>query len=199
MGTPPRLRRQGTGDGERMEATPQEKTWVVAEFPDGESLTRAASGMRGKGYEDIDIHSPYPIHGAAEALGLRRPFIPIVALGGATLGFCTGYGLQLFSNAIDFAINVGGRSPHSVPTYIPIAFESTVLGCALSIFFGLLAMFKLPQPYHPVFESEDFRSATTHGFWLSVAAAPILAADELVKSLQALGAKQVQVVTEDQR
>jgi hypothetical protein len=182
-----------------MEATLQEKTWVIAEFPDGESLVRAAGGMRGKGYADLDIHSPYPLHGAAEALGLRRPFIPIVALGGATLGFLMAYGLQLFSNAIDFAINVGGRPPHSVPTYIPITFEGTVLGCALSIFFGLLAMFKLPQPYHAVFESEEFRSATTHGFWMSIPAMPVRPADELVKNLKDLGAGLVQVLTEDQR
>ena len=25
-----------------------------------------------------------------------------------------------------------------------------------------------PSPHHPVFEREAFRSATTHGFWLSV-------------------------------
>jgi hypothetical protein len=60
-------------------------------------------------------------------------------------------------------------------------------------------MFKLPQPYHPVFESEEFRSATTHGFWLSVPALPVRPADELVKSLKDMGAAQVQVLTEDQR
>ncbi len=182
-----------------MDAKLQDKTWVLAEFSSGEKLCEAATAMRGKGYDDLDIHSPYPLHGGDEALGLKRPFISKIALGGALAGFASGYGLQLFSNAIDFAINVGGRPAHSWPTYIPIAFEGTVLGCALSIFFGLLAMFKLPQPYHPVFESEEFRSATTHGFWLSLPAAPARRSEELVTHLNGLGAKLVQVVTEDQR
>jgi hypothetical protein len=182
-----------------MEATPIEKTWVLADFPTGEALVAAARALREKGFADLDIHSPYPLHGSDEALGLKRPFIAKVAFGGALLGFCVGYGLQLFSNAIDFAINVGGRPFHSVPTYIPIAFESTVLGCALSIFFGLLAMFKLPQPYHPVFESEDFRSASTHGFWLSLPAAPVRPAEKAVEAVRALSPTRVQVVQEDQR
>jgi hypothetical protein len=154
-----------------MEAMPsKERTWVVAEFGDGPALLQAALAMRERGYADVDTHSPYPLHGGEAALGLRRSRVPLIAGAGALAGLLTGYGLQVFSNAIDWAINVGGRPPHSPPTNVPITFELTVLACAFSIFFGLLLLMRLPQPYHPVFESESFRSATTHGFWISVPA-----------------------------
>ena len=185
--------------GKPMEATLTDKTWVLAEFETGEALTAACRDMRKQGFLDLDIHSPYPLLDGDEALGLGRAFIPKIAFMGAVSGMVSGFGLQLFSNFIDFPINVAGRPSFNIPTYVPITFEATVLGCALSIFFGLLAMFKLPQPYHPAFELEDFRSATTHGFWLTLPGAPIRPADTAVDALKALHAKQVQVVVEDQR
>jgi hypothetical protein len=73
-------------------------------------------------------------------------------------------------------------------------FELTVLIAAFSIFFGLLALSRLPQPYHPVFESEAFRSASTHGYWLSVEMREGQAEDGVLTALSELGATHTTVV-----
>ncbi|MFY0528827.1 quinol:electron acceptor oxidoreductase subunit ActD [Archangium gephyra] len=71
-----------------------------------------------------------------------------------------------------------------------------VLLTAFGIFFGLLGLSRLPQPYHPVFESEEFRSASTHGYWLSVPTAmTTVKADDIKSQLTTLGATHVTVVT----
>ena len=52
---------------------------------------------------------------------------------------------------------------------MPVTFELGVLLAGVSIFFGLMALFRFPRPYDPLFEVEAFRSATIDALWLSVA------------------------------
>jgi hypothetical protein len=78
--------------------------------------------------------------------------------------------------------------------FVPITFETGVLIAAFSIFFGLWALLRLPQPYHPVFEVEGFRSASTSGLWLSVETPGSSETEQLAERLRALGARQVAVV-----
>ena len=52
------------------------KTFVLGRFPTGEALVDACYKVREKGLESIDTHSPYPLHGGDEALGLGRSRVP---------------------------------------------------------------------------------------------------------------------------
>ena len=175
---------------------PQGRTYVLGLFPTGTALVKACQQVRAKGFLDVDTHSPYPLPGGDEALGLKRSVVPKVALAGALTGMFGGMGMMVWMNGLNWPINVGGRPPVSPLAYIPITFETTVLLAALSIFFGLLIMMRLPQPYHAVFELEAFRSAVTDGFWLSVAQVPGSDGQEAARQLQSVGATQVSVVKE---
>ncbi len=179
-----------------METAPQGRTYVLGLFPTGEALVKACHQVREKGFSDVDTHSPYPLHGGDEALGLKRSRVPRVALAGAVTGMVGGMGMMVWMNGMNWPLNVGGRPPVSPLAYIPITFEITVLLTSLSIFFGLLVLMRLPQPYHAVFELEAFRSAATDGFWLSVAQAPGSNGQEASRALQSVGASQVTVVKE---
>jgi hypothetical protein len=178
------------------EAAPVGRTYVLAQFSTGEALVEACYKVREKGFQSIDTHSPYPLHGGDEALGLGRSRIPRVALAGGLTGMFGGYLMMVYMNAVNWPLNVGGRPPHSPPSFIPITFETTVLLASLSIFFGLLAMMRLPQPYHAVFEKDAFRSAVNDGFWLSMALPPGGDPKEATALLSQLGAKDVSVVEE---
>jgi hypothetical protein len=170
-------------------------SWVLAEFPTAHALVEATTQVRLKGYTNLDTYSPYPLHGGSEALGLPRSKVPLIALCGALTGLATAFGIQYYMNALDYPINVGGRPILSLPAYFPIMFELTVLLSAFGIVFGLLGLSRLPQPYHPVFENDAFRSASTHGFWLSVGHPTGTDASEVMNQLTALGATQVSVVS----
>ena len=175
---------------------PQGRTYVLGLFPSGAALVKACRQVRAKGFTDVDTHSPYPLAGGDEALGLKRSVVPKVALAGALTGMFGGMGMMVWMNGMNWPLNVGGRPPISPLAYIPITFETTVLLTALSIFFGLLIMMGLPQPYHAVFELEAFRSAVTDGFWLSVAQAPGSDGKDAARELESMGATQVSVVKE---
>ncbi|MGQ0506484.1 MAG: DUF3341 domain-containing protein [Myxococcaceae bacterium] len=144
------------------------RAWILGEFASPAGLVTATKQLRDHGHTALDTYSPYPVHGASEAMRLPKSKVPLIALCGAIAGGCTAYSFQYWMAAVDYPLNIGGRPAHAFPSFIPITFELSVLFCALAIFFGLLMLMKLPQPYHPVFEIEEFASASSHAFWVSV-------------------------------
>jgi Alternative complex III, ActD subunit len=175
------------------------KAYVLGEFEREGALYDAARALRARGGASLDIHSPYPLHEADEALGLKRSTVPIVALIGGVTGALTGYLVQWYTVGFDWPLNVGARPPHSAPAFIPVTFELGVLFAAFSIFLGLLGgYFGFPRTHHPVFEVEAFRSATIDGLWLSAEVEPG-DADAIAHELRRLGARQVSIVPEGER
>jgi hypothetical protein len=173
-------------------------SFVLGEFGGEAALLEAARALRAKGVAGLDLHSPYPVHGAEEALGLRRSTVPLVALVAGVTGAVSGYVLQWWTVGVDWPLNVGNRPPHSPPAFIPVTFELGVLFASLAIFVGLLfAYFRFPRVHHPVFEVEAFRSATIDGLWLS-AAVSRPEAEEVAGELRRLGARQVSIVPEEE-
>jgi hypothetical protein len=168
------------------------KLLVLAEFAEPEPMVEAARKLRESGREGLDAYSPYPVHGIDDALKLPRSKVPLVALIAGLTGATGGYVLQWWTNAVDFEINVANRPPHAWPTNIPVTFESGVLICVLTIFFGsLFYFFGLPRTYHPVFESEEFRSASLDKFWISAEMKDGEDPRDLERTLRELGARRV--------
>src|SRR5215213_3915262 len=144
---------------------------LLAEFASGEDLTKAAQVVHDSGYTRIDAYSPFPIEGLAEALGFKQTRLPLIALAVGIVGGLTGYLLQWWTMVRSYPINVGGRPLHSWPAFIPVTFELTILGASLAAVLGMLALNKLPQPYHPLFNIPEFSLATQNRFFLSIEAA----------------------------
>jgi len=141
---------------------------LMAEFATPTALVQAAERARLEGYRQMDAYSPIPIEELSEALGLRRTRLPILVFLGGLLGGIAGYGLEYWTQAIAYPLNVGGRPYNSWPQYIPVTFETTVLGAALSAFVGMWALNKLPMPYHPVFNVPAFTRASRDRFFLCI-------------------------------
>lgn len=143
---------------------------LMAEFETPTALVAAAERARLEGYRNMDAYSPIPIEELSEALGLRRTRLPMLVLAGGILGGLAGYGLEYWSQVIEYPMNVGGRPYHSWPHFIPVAFETTVLGAALAAFVGMWTLNKLPMPYHPVFNVPAFARASRDRFFLCIEA-----------------------------
>ena len=170
--------------------------WVLGQFSDEHKLLEAARELSQESQGRVETYSPFPLDGASQAVGLRRSRLPQLALVFGLGGAAAAYLIQWFANAVNWPLNVGGRPPHSAPSFIPITFETGVLISAFAIFFGLWLLLGLPRPYHPVFEVEAFRSASTDGFWLSVEAEQPSLGEKVAERLRALGARQVSIVSQ---
>ncbi len=173
------------------------KRFVLGEFGEPAECVEGCRKLRESGVTGLDAYSPYPLHGIDEALELPRSKVPIVALTGGVLGACGGYAMQWWMNSVNYAINVGNRPPHGFWTNIPITFESGVLISVLSIFFSaIFFFFRLPRTYHPVFESEQFRTATLDRFWVSIETGSQDEVASLEDKLRSTGARRVHSVVE---
>ena len=141
---------------------------LMAEFPDADSLMAAVRKVRDAGYTKFDAFSPFPIHGMSDALGIKDRSVAPIVLGAGITGLIAGYGLEYWTSVIAYPLNIGGRPFHSWPHFIPVTFETTVLGAALSAFVGMWALNKLPMPYHPVFNVPAFVRASRDRFFLCI-------------------------------
>lgn len=171
---------------------------VVGEFEDAALLVRAAAKAREAGYRDIDAYAPFPVEGLSEALGLRSFKVAIITLIGGLTGGLGGFGFEYWVNVIAYPLNIGGRPLNSWPAFIPVTFELTVLGASLAAVFGMLALNKLPQPHHPLFNVERFKRATNDKFFLCIEAHdPKFNLGEAARFLQGVQAQHVVEVKDD--
>jgi hypothetical protein len=165
---------------------------VMAQFDSPSTLVAAAKETYAAGYRRINGYSPFPIEELSEAIGFTRTSLPLIVLLGGIIGGVGGFFMQYWMEVIDYPINVGGKPLNSWPAFIPITFECTVLVAAFAAVLGMLALNKLPQPYHPVFNAPNFALATRDSFFLVIEAKdPKFDHDEAMKFLKSLEARDV--------
>ncbi|MGC1485762.1 MAG: DUF3341 domain-containing protein [Candidatus Acidiferrum sp.] len=172
---------------------------VVGEFETPRKLIQAADKARVAGYKNMDAYTPFPVEGLSEALGLKRTLVPLVTLIGGLLGGLSAFGFQYWVSVISYPENIGGRSLNSWPAFIPVTFELTVLGASLFAVFGMLAMNKLPQPHHPLFNVDRFQKhASADRFYLCLQANdPKFSVSEASRFLKEIEAQHISEVEDD--
>jgi hypothetical protein len=168
---------------------------LLAEFPDPGALLHAAEAVREDGYQHFDTHSPFPIHGMDEAMGLGNATgVGVLAFFGGVTGCAGAYLLQWWTAAVDYPLNISGKPFFAVEPSVPIMFELTTFGAVA----GMLALNGLPRPYNPLFYSERFKGATDDRFFLHIAASDDqFDVEESAALLQRIGAQHIELVKDD--
>src|SRR5206468_7859248 len=141
-----------------------------AEFPSAAALYEAAKRVRDAGFKRWDVHSPFPIHGMDDAMGLGKSWLSTPVLIGGITGLLTAAILEFGPSSILYPLIVHGkpRNFFTVPAFFPIMFELTVLFSAFAAFFAVLIMNGLPRPNHPMFNWNWFSRVTKDGFFLAI-------------------------------
>jgi hypothetical protein len=144
---------------------------LMAGFSDPKQFMAAVEKTRDAGYQKWDCHTPFPMHGLSNAMGLKWSRLPWVVMGFGAAGTGTALLMQWWMNAVDYQLIVSGKPFFSVPANIPVTFELTVLFAAISTFIGMLVANGLPALYHPTLKSDSFRAATSDRFFIVIEAA----------------------------
>jgi hypothetical protein len=168
---------------------------LMFEFDNPETLIAAAELARKSGYRDLDAYTPFPIEGLTEALGFRKDHVALITLLGGLTGCLGGFFMQWYANVVDYPLNIAGRPYNSWPAFIPITFELTVLGASLAAAIGMIALNRLPEPWHPVFNHPEFFRASTDRFFLCIRATDPRFDDQRIRgemsSAQAISVREV--------
>ena len=168
---------------------------LMAEFDEVTDLVDAVRATRSAGYRQFDAYTPFPVEAVAEAMGEHHIRLPLIVLVGGIFGLLGGWALAYWASAVAYPLNVGGRPLNSWPAWVPIAFETTVLGAALATFLGMLALNGLPMPYHPVFNVPRFALSTRDRFFLVIEAIdPLFDREHTRRFLERLVPRQVSEV-----
>jgi len=135
---------------------------VVGVFAHVDTTVRALEDLRSKGYHDLTVYTPVPVHEIENVLERGRPVSPVrlfTLLGGLT-GTISGFLLTMWSS-LQWNLIVGGKAPMSVPPYVIIAFELTILFGGVATLIGLVTLGRLPRfkptaAYDPRFSCDRF-------------------------------------------
>ena len=165
---------------------------MMAEFESADALVDAARSARAEGYHKMDAYTPIPVEELHDILHIHDNRVSLACLIGGLVGACTGFGLLSWTSAFDYAHNVGGRPPISIPMFIPITFECTILLGGLTAAISMILMNGLPSPYHHVFNVERFAGAARSKFFLCIESDDPKFDRELTAGfLESLGAEEI--------
>ncbi len=116
----------------------KQKTYVSGYFNDDKDLIVAIKALQARDVVIADVRTPFPVHGLDTVLQLRRSRLPKAGFVAGAIGLCVGFGFQAWVFTVGWPLNFGGKPYLSVPSFIPVTFEVTVLFAALALVFGFL-------------------------------------------------------------
>ncbi|MAP07736.1 MAG: hypothetical protein CMM00_02525, partial [Rhodopirellula sp.] len=178
---------------------------VVAEFTDVDSLLAACRRVRDAGYTKADAFTPFPVHGIDTALGIKPTVLPWISLAAGLTGTTIALLMQISLNGqtdlfegIQYPYIISGKPFISLPAFIPVTFELTILLASFGTFFGMWALNGLPRFSNPMFTSPRFDRVTDDTFFLFLDAKDSRFDEAGAKALLGeLGGEYVEPVLED--
>jgi hypothetical protein len=121
------------------------KKYSVGIYDHEDTVKSAVKSLQDGGVKIHEVYSPYAIHGMENILGYKLSRLPKAAflfgLAGTTLALSMLYLMMGY----DWPMIIGGKNFTSVPPFIPVTFELTVLLAA----FGMVFTFFIASDLKP--------------------------------------------------
>jgi hypothetical protein len=133
-------------------ARPVGKPGIAALWLDEHKMVEAARSVRLSGVKNFEAISPFPLHDIDAAMDIPRSYIPWVTFIFGLCGFTFGTWFTWWASASDWALIIGGKPMWSLPAFVPIMFELTILFAALSSVGALIVICGLPKVDPPIID-----------------------------------------------
>ncbi|MCH8331369.1 MAG: DUF3341 domain-containing protein [Bacteroidetes bacterium] len=128
-----------------------DKRYLLGIYDDDHTLLDAIKNIRGAGMNIHDVLTPFPVHGIEDALGFKKSRIPTAGFFLGACGTATALGGMSWVFTSDWPLNFGGKPFFSLPAFIPITFELTVLFAVIGMFMVFLISSNLaPGKFKPI-------------------------------------------------
>ena len=170
---------------------------IIAEFDTPADVMAAARVVRKAGFKRWDVHTPFPVHGMDEAMGLKNSPVGWFTFVGGVTGYTTGMLMIWFQNAFDYRLVVGGKPLFSPLFAFPVSYELTILFASFATLFGMLFLNRLPCLYHPLLKNRRFAQVTHDKFYVVIETSDSKYSEtETRKLLETAGSKHIELVEE---
>jgi len=143
---------------------------LMAEFATPADLYHACEKVRDAGYSNWDSHTPFPVHGMEEAMGIKRTKLPLIVAVGGLSGASLGFLMQWWMSGIAYPLTKQGKPFAAWEAFVPITFELGILLSAFTCLIGMLALNGLPRWNHPLMKATRFLRSTQDRFFISIEA-----------------------------
>lgn len=152
-------------------SAPKPNLWgLLAQYENPHDVYGACEQVRDEGYQAWDACTPFPVHGLDKAMGLKPSVLPWIVLCVGLTGSAFMLFFQAWVSGTLYPIVVGGKPLFSLPAFVPIWYEITVLSSCVTAFLTNWILCGLPRPYHPAFASKAFERVTDDKFFIMVEA-----------------------------
>src|SRR6476469_10743082 len=164
------------------------KKFVVGTFEDEAVLFPAVKQVRKAGYKIHDVYTPMPIHGLDAAMGLRDTSLHTAGFIYGITGTTTAFSFITWALTYDWPMNIGGKPFFSLPAWIPIMFELTVLFAAV----GMVLTFCYLCQLAPFVKKDHFSQRSTDAtFVMAIECNDKTSEADVTQFLQSVGAQGV--------
>ncbi|GAB4295356.1 MAG: hypothetical protein Kow0098_17660 [Ignavibacteriaceae bacterium] len=145
---------------------------VAAVFDKPDQIINAAETVSSSGYTKFDVNTPYPVHGMDKAMKMKPSKLGFVTLFFGLSGAAIALLFMYWTMSVDYPIVIGGKPFFSLPAFIPVTFEVTVLLATLSTVIAMLAFFfNLPQNSHPLHDTDYMKAVSCDKYGIFIEAA----------------------------
>ncbi len=135
---------------------------ILGVFAHVDTTVRALEDLKAKGYHDMTVYTPVPIHEIEDVVERDRPVsrVRLFTLIGGLTGTASGFLLTIWS-AMQWGLTTGGKPVASIPPFVVIAFELTILFGGIATVIGIALLGRLPQlrpssSFDPRFTNDRF-------------------------------------------
>jgi hypothetical protein len=144
---------------------------VLGVFAHVDTTVRALEELRARGYHDLSVYTPLPVHEIEEVLERDRPVsrVRLFTLIGGLTGIVSAFVLTIWTSMVwgqvtggkYMQLSPGGIIGSSLPPFFIIAFELMVLFGGLATVIGMAVLGRLPRfrpspTFDPRFTNDRF-------------------------------------------
>ncbi len=156
---------------------------LVSIFDLPDDAATAIKKLRGRGFDELESYSPAPFEQIDEAMDERPSKVRAFTLVGGLTGVFTGFLMQIWMSW-EWPIKIAGKAFASIPPYVIVGFELTILFGGVLTLIGLLLVGRLyPRPLDKAYSSRF--SAEEFGVAVTVGDRDVAEVDALLRSLSA--------------
>lgn len=166
--------------------------FAVGLFHGPDSALAAAGTLKGAGFSTPELMSPVPIEGVEEVLGEKKSVIKYLTFFGALIGGLSGFALAA-GTAVLYLHPTGGRPIITIPPFLIITYELTILFGILFTVAGFFISSRLPAIRERVYVPES----AVDKFVVSVACDDDEHFQSATAILRGAGAEEVRELTEE--